>query len=200
MEQITCFNRDEEGRCLAFTKGECSRDCYARLRTVEDKIALLGALLERVVSTKERNSLKKELSAARAAKALLDQGKFEGWMSCYLADLHRGEKGGASGGDSSNRSKGMKQLMKDNRPVGVKPTKEQTEQYKKALAEFEEQQGEKMEKLGRSGVSHSGVDSYTGIPLCLRDNGFGKCEGDRFKNGKLKKKCEECEYLNLEIL
>lgn len=194
MKPITCFNRDEEGVCLAFNDTECSSDCPARLKTVEEKIKLLNCLLERAVSKKDINRLKRELQLALSAKQTLDLGKCEDWMSCYIADLHRGEKGGASEGDASNRAKGMKQLMKDNRPMGIKPTKEQTTEYKTALAEFEEEQGEKMEKLGRSGVSHSLVDSYTGIPLCLRDNGFGECNGERFKNGKLKKKCEKCDW------
>ena len=114
-------------------------------------------------------------------------------MSCYLEDLHRGEKGGASESDS-NRKTGLKQLMKDNRPVGVKPTKAQQEEYKAALHEFEEQVGEKMEKLGRTSLSHSKINSYTGEPICFVDAG-GYCRGQLTGAGKLAKDCKTCPYL-----
>lgn len=193
MEKITCFNRDQRGLCLAFNKGECSEDCPARIANVDSKIDLLRCLLARAQSKKDRRKLEEELEAAYKVQAAIREGKLEGWMSCYLEDLHRGEKGGASESDS-NRKTSMKQLMKDNRPVGVKPTKAQQEEYKAVLHEFEEQVGEKMEKLGRTSLSHSKINSYTGEPICFVDAG-GYCRGQLTGAGKLAKDCKTCPYL-----
>lgn len=192
---VTCFNRDKDGRCMAYKKGRCHNHCKARIPTVEGKIALLTSLLSMAQSKKDKRELEKELEEATKAKATLDAGRFDQWMSCYMQDMHRGEGGGASEGDSSNRAKGMKQLMKDNRPVGVKPTKAQQEEYKAALKEFEDQVGEKMEKLGRTSMTHSRVDSYTGIPICFCDSGMGHCRGQRSAAGKLAKECRTCSFL-----
>lgn len=193
MGKITCFNRDQRGLCLAYNKGECSEDCPARIADVDSKIDLLRCLLAKAQSKKDRRKLEEELEVAQKAQNALREGKFEGWMSCYLEDLHRGEKGGASESDS-NRKTGLKQLMKDNRSVGVKPTKAQQEEYKAALHEFEEQVGEKMEKLGRTSLSHSKINSYTGEPICFVDAG-GYCRGQLTGAGKLAKDCKTCPYL-----
>lgn len=193
MGKITCFNRDQRGLCLAFNKGECSEDCPARIADVDSKIDLLRCLLAKAQSKKDRRKLEEELEAAQLVKEAIKAKKLKGWMSCYLEDLHRGEKGGASESDS-NRKTGLKQLMKDNRPVGVKPTKAQQEEYKAALHEFEEQVGEKMEKLGRTSLSHSKINSYTGEPICFVDAG-GYCRGQLTGAGKLAKDCKTCPYL-----
>lgn len=193
MGKITCFNRDQRGLCLAYNKGECSEDCPARIADVDSKIDLLCCLLDKAQSKKDRRNLEKELRDAQLVKEALKARKLEGWMSCYLEDLHRGEKGGASESDS-NRKTGLKQLMKDNRPVGVKPTQAQLAEYKEALHEFEEQVGEKMEKLGRTSLSHSKINSYTGEPICFVDAG-GYCRGQLTGAGKLAKDCKTCPYL-----
>ena len=140
-----------------------------------------------------------ELEDAYQVKRAIQEGKMEGWMSCYLEDLHRGSGGGQSESDS-NRKTGLKQLMKDNRSVGVKPTKAQQEEYKEALHQFEEEVGEKMEKLGRTSMSHSKVNSYTGLPICFVDDGVGTCRGQRSKHGTLAKDCKACTYLEERTL
>ena len=193
MGKITCFNRDQRGLCLAYNKGECSEDCSARIADVDSKIDLLRCLLAKAQSKKDRRKLEEELDAAQLVKEAIKAKKLEGWMSCYLEDLHRGEKGGASESDS-NRKTGLKQLMKDNRPVGVKPTQAQLAEYKEALHEFEKQVGEKMEKLGRTSLSHSKINSYTGEPICFVDAG-GYCRGQLTGAGKLAKDCKTCPYL-----
>lgn len=193
MGKITCFNRDQRGLCLAYNKGECSEDCPARIADVDSKIDLLCCLLDKAQAKKDRRNLERELRDVQLVKEALKAKKLEGWMSCYLEDLHRGEKGGASESDS-NRKTGLKQLMKDNRPVGVKPTKAQQEEYKAALHEFEEQVGEKMEKLGRTSLSHSKINSYTGEPICFVDAG-GYCRGQLTGSGHLAKDCKTCPYL-----
>ena len=190
---ITCFNRDKEGECLAFNVAQCCPECSARIKTVDEKINLLICLLVKAQAKKDKRKLEEELDAARRVKAAQEEGKLEGWMSCYLEDLHRGEKGGASESDS-NRKTGLKQLMKDNRAIETKPTKEQQAEYKKALQEFEEEHG-KLEKLGRTSLSHSKVNSYTGVPICFSDHGMGMCNGQRSAKGTLSKDCRECPYL-----
>lgn len=190
---ITCFNRDKEGVCLAFNVAQCCPECSARIRTVDEKINLLTCLLAKSQAKKDKRKLEEELDAARKVKAAQKEGKLEGWMSCYLEDLHRGEKGGASESDS-NRKTSLKQLMKDNRDIETKPTKEQQAEYKETLQEFEEEHG-KLEKLGRTSLSHSKVDSYTGVPICFSDHGMGMCNGQRSAKGTLSKNCRECPYL-----
>lgn len=190
---ITCFNRDKEGVCLAFNVAQCCPECSARIRTVDEKINLLTCLLAKAQAKKDKRKLEEELDAARKVKAAQKEGKLEGWMSCYLEDLHRGEKGGASESDS-NRKTGLKQLMKDNRAIETKPTKEQQAEYKEALQEFEEEHG-KLEKLGRTSLSHSKINSYTGVPICFSDHGMGMCNGQRSAKGTLSKDCRECPYL-----
>lgn len=190
---ITCFNRDIDGKCLAYNGVECSKNCKARIVRIEDKIALLECLLRMSQANKDRRRLTKELKAAEAVREAQRQKRYEDWMKCYMDDIHRGEKGGASESDS-NRKTGMKQLMKDNRPVGIKPTKSQQEEYRKALKDFEEQVGEKMEKLSRTGISRSKIDSYTGIPICFIDSGMGHCRGQQSAGGRIGKECRECSY------
>lgn len=189
--KVTCFNRDRKGKCLAYNKEECSWECQARVANVDDKIKLLQSLLSRVNSQKEKRNLESELRAATEVKRAQLEGKMASWMSCYMADLHRGGGGGSSEGDS-NRATAMKQLLKDNR--AVKPTKEQTAEYKERLAEFEEAHG-KLEKLGRTGISHSKIDSYTSHPYCFIDDGFGTCKGVRSGSGDIVSDCKKCSYL-----
>lgn len=193
---ITCFNRDKEGKCLAFNVAQCCPECSARIRTVDEKINLLICLLSRAQARKDKRKLEEELVTACRVKAAQDAGKLEGWMSCYLEDLRRGEKGGASESDS-NRKTSLKQLMKDNRPVGVKPTKAQLEKYKEELTKWEEENG-KLEKLGRTSMSHSKINSYTGVPICFSDHGLGHCNGQRSAAGRLAKECQTCDYLREE--
>lgn len=193
---ITCFNRDKNGECLAYKVAECCPECSARIKTVDEKINLLTCLLIKAQAKKDKRRLEEELEAAREVKKAQEAGKLKDWMSCYLEDLHRGEKGGASESDS-NRKTGLKQLMKDNRPVGVKPTKAQLEEYKEELTKWEEENG-KLEKLGRTSMSHSRINSYTGVPICFADHGLGKCNGQRSAGGKLHKDCRECPYLREE--
>lgn len=193
---ITCFNRDKNGECLAYKVAECCPECSARIKTVDEKINLLTCLLIKAQAKKDKRRLEEELEAAREVKKAQEAGKLKDWMSCYLEDLHRGEKGGASESDS-NRKTGLKQLMKDNRAIETKPTKEQQAEYKEALQEFEEEHG-KLEKLGRTSLSHSKINSYTGVPICFADHGLGKCNGQRSAGGKLHKDCKECSYLRKE--
>lgn len=156
--RITCFNRDSKGECLAFTKGVCSPECVARIRTIDDKVDLLRELLGYALSKSDRARLKGELDEALRVQQAERAGKYEDWMSCYYEDRHRGSGGGSSEHDS-NRSTGMKTLLKDNRSVGVKPTKSQMDEYQRELKKWEEE-NEKLPKLARSSLGKSKTDSY----------------------------------------
>lgn len=198
-KEVFCYNRDRAGQCMAYTKPECSTRCPARINNIDQKINLLQCLLARTQSKKDRRRLTEELKDAKKVKTAVMEGKMADWMSCYMEDKHRGSGGGSSEGDSSNRAKGMKQLMKDNRPVGVKPTRAQQEEYKEALQEFEESVGEKMPKLPRSSMTHSREDSYTGSLICFVDAGGGYCKGQYTAAGNLSKACRECSHLRWDI-
>lgn len=193
MKNIVCYNRDQDGKCLAYNHGVCQEDCPARIKSAAHQVELLNCLIQNTPSKKDQRKLEDERRRVCQALYLEEQGKYEDWMSCYYQDTHRGEKGGASESDS-NRATSLKQLMKDNRPVGVKPTKAQQEEYKAALQEWEAQ-NEKLERLGRSGTTHRKVDSYTGVPICFLDNGTGTCNGSRSSKGMLNKDCKVCSKL-----
>lgn len=194
MDKIVCYNRDRNGECMAYNEMDCHSDCPARISDIGNKIRLLECLLKMSQSKKDQRRLSLELEDAKKVQEAIRSGKFEGWMSCYMEDVHRGEKGGASEGDASNRKTGMKQLMKDNRAYDVKPSKDQQEAYKEALAAWEEENG-KLDRLGRTSMSGSRLDSYTGIPICFCNSGLGHCRGQRSAAGTLARDCRECEYL-----
>lgn len=191
---IECYNRDRDGMCMAYKVMKCHPDCRARISDIGKKIELLESLLKVSQSQRDRRRMILELEDAKKVQAAIKAGKLEGWMSCYMEDLGRGEKGGASEGDASNRKTGMKQLMKDNRPVGVKPTKEQQGAYREALASWEEEHG-KLDRLGRSSMSSNRMDSYTGVPICFSDSGQGRCRGQRSAANRMPKECKECRHL-----
>lgn len=190
---MVCYNKDVKGRCLAYNEGQCSENCQARIKTIEEKIALLNCLIKRVESRKEIRKLREELITARMVKYNQDNDRYSGWMSCYIADTHRGSGGGQSESDA-NAKTSMKQKMKDNRPADVKPTKAQLEEYREELQRWE-MEHEKLDRLSRTSMSHRREDSYTGIPICFVDHGLGHCNGQRSSKGTLTKNCRECSYL-----
>lgn len=155
---VTCFNRDPDGRCMAFKEGVCSPDCSARIPTIEAKIELLVSLIAYSKSKAVTAELNKELVEAEKVQDAERSGKYEGWMACYYEDRRRGSGGGSSEHDS-NRSTGMKTLLKDNRGIDTKPTKSQMAEYQSELGKWEEENG-KLPKLARSSLGKSKTDSY----------------------------------------
>ena len=155
---VTCFNRDPKGRCMAFKKGVCSSDCSARIPTIEAKIELLVSLIAYSKSKVVTAELNRELAEAEKVQDAERSGRYEGWMACYYEDRRRGSGGGSSEHDS-NRSTGMKTLLKDNRGIDTKPTKSQMAEYQEELGKWEEE-NEKLPKLARSSLGKSKVDSY----------------------------------------
>lgn len=195
MATIKCFNRDEKGRCLAYTEAECCKECPARITNIDKKIDMLREMLEKAKAKKLTRELQLELQMALLVRRGIREQKLSGWMSVYFEDLHRGSGGGQSESDS-NRKTGLKQLMKDNRPVGVKPTKAQLEEYKEALAEWEDEHG-KLEKLSKAQLSSSRMDSYLGLPICITDKESATCQGELTDKGELRALCKECPWLTL---
>ena len=61
---MVCYNQDVEGHCLAYSGVECSENCSARIKTIEEKITLLNCLLKVAASKKEIRKLKQELMTA----------------------------------------------------------------------------------------------------------------------------------------
>lgn len=155
---ITCFNRNAKGECLAYTGVECCENCEARITTIQDKINLLSDLLSYARSRTDKAELRKELDEALRVQEAERAGCYEDWMSCYYEDRHRGSGGGSSEHDS-NRSTGMKTLLKDNRGIDTKPTKSQMVEYQEELGKWEEENG-KLPKLARSSLGKSKTDSY----------------------------------------
>lgn len=156
--KVTCFNRDPNGECLAYTGVECCENCEARITTIQAKIDLLVSLLKYARSRVDKFDLRRELDEALRVKQAEETGKYEDWMSCYYEDRHRGSGGGSSEHDS-NRSTGMKTLLKDNRGIDTKPTKSQMAEYQAELGKWEEENG-KLPKLARSSLGKSKTDSY----------------------------------------
>ena len=155
---VTCFNRNAKGECLAYTRVECCENCEARITTIQDKINLLSDLLSYARSRTDKAELRKELDEAMRVQKAERAGCYEDWMSCYYEDRHRGSGGGSSEHDS-NRSTGMKTLLKDNRGIDTKPTKSQMAEYQEELGKWEEENG-KLPKLARSSLGKSKTDSY----------------------------------------
>lgn len=188
---ITCFNRDKLGRCLAYKDTDCHPECKARISTPKAKVELVQCLLSRVNSRKDRKKLEEELGDALRVQAACEQEQYEGWMSCYLAEMARGKKGGASEGDTNRCNK---TLLKDNRPPETKLNSVEAEELKMELAKWEEENG-KLERLGRSSMTRSKIDSYTQYPICFNDNGIGTCDGIVSASNRMAKSCKECEHL-----
>ena len=178
---------------MAYKEAQCYEGCPARISRIEDKISLLECLIKSS-SKKLARGLREELKEARELQKAIQEKKYKGWMSCYLEDVHRGERGGQSEQDANNRTS-LKQKMKDNRSIDVKPTQAQKAEYKEAVKTWEEEHG-KLERLGRTGMSHSRVDSYTGVPICFSDDGVGYCRGTRSRANRLNGECKNCSYLN----
>lgn len=156
--KVTCFNRDSKGCCLAFNEAVCSCGCEARITTIQAKVDLLTCLLNYARSRVDKAALRRELDEALRVQEAERAGCYEDWMSCYYEDRHRGSGGGSSEHDS-NRSTGMKTLLKDNRGIDTKPTKSQMAEYQAELNKWEEENG-KLPKLARSSLGKSKTDSY----------------------------------------
>ena len=163
-----CMN-NVNGRCQALTGiKKCDPDCFAR---VEDPIIKLRYLFDIYQKSKNHNNrwkIKKEIydfmkeHDLGSQNPFHDSSKYFGWYRCYVEDLKRGEKGG--GASQKANTTGLKQRMKDNRPIECKNTVADREAYTQAIQEFEEEHG-KLPKLSRYSLSKSKVDSYTGEPI-----------------------------------
>jgi hypothetical protein len=161
---IKCHNVDEKDRCNAFDRGSCYSNCPARIRTAAGMVDLLRDLR---AHTKAGNNwcvnISGELQRFEMLAAEERANVTADWKAAYWEDTHRGGKGG--GGEQQMSSEAStKQKMKDNRILATKPTFEEREQVKAATQEWEAENG-KLERLGRSSMGKSKVDTYTGEPI-----------------------------------
>lgn len=160
MDCYGCFKL--RGRsCLVFT--EKPANCWAKVTDAKVYLKELDDLIE--LNKGNSNSLVK---LRREREAFMEEYGLvvtnSSWYESYLEDRRRGCRGGSSEQDSNNKTS-LKQKMKDNRPVECKESVAQNrEQVKKELEKFEEEHG-KLEKLSRSSVSRSKIDSYTGTKI-----------------------------------
>jgi hypothetical protein len=162
-----CFNVSPEGRsCLALTVKACPEKCSAR---ITDPIKYLD-LLQDLLTYNSDNlntsaSLKRRITEHRnkyklgGEENVKESGSMAGLAEAYWEDTHRGERGGQSEGNANPA--GAKQKMKDNRPQECKLTKAEKQEIYETTKKFEEEHG-KLDKLGRSLLSRTKVDSYTG--------------------------------------
>lgn len=164
--KMKCFNW-KGYQCCILKVFECPANCKAGIYTPEKYIEMLeemlayneknnntcGVLRKEIRTLREQYGIYYEINTKDINKSLV------GLSRAYYEDTHRGERGGNSEGNSNPA--GMKQKMKDNRPVVCKMNKQQREEIKEATQEFESQHG-KLEKLSRSPLSRNKKDSYTG--------------------------------------
>ena len=160
MDCYGCFKL-RGNRCLAFT--EKPANCWAKVTDAKIYLKELDDLIE--LNTGNSNflvKLRREREAFMKEYGLVVTNS--SWYEVYLEDRRRGCGGGSSEQDSNNKTS-LKQKMKDNRPVECKESIAQNrEQVKEELEKFEEEHG-KLEKLSRSPVSRSKIDSYTGTKV-----------------------------------
>lgn len=145
---LYCYNVDENYRCMAYSVAQCHAHCQAKIGTLRGLLKLYRSLRSRSLTSGYGSSYHYELDKSiKRIEAILDQEEDKDIKSAYFSDIRRGKKGGSSESDS-NRRTGLKQLMKDNRPVECKPTSQEREDLKQALQEWEDEHG-KLPKLSR---------------------------------------------------
>lgn len=164
-----CFNCHPNGRkCMALVVTECPSDCQARITDPEKYVERLEEMLyyngKNVQSCadirKTLNHVRKKYNIPELDSEIKEKpGAYSGLGKVYWEEVHRGEKGSHSEGNVNNQA--IKQRMKDNRPQECKMNKEQKQEIYDVTKQFEEEHG-KLDKLSRSPLTRSKVDSYTG--------------------------------------
>ena len=155
-----------KGKCQALKKLDCSETCWARKTNVSEHLEMLQNIIYYNGLTNNHDTVwaaQAELSELCERYNIPTEGRghpMDGWRQVYYEDQKRGKGGGSSEG---NVHRNTKQLMKDNRILETKNNSAERQAYKEAVQQWEEEHG-KLEKLGRSSMSRSKVDSYTGDP------------------------------------
>ena len=90
MENLICYNRDRDGKCMAYTKPECSQNCQARIVRLEDKAKLLRCLLAQTQSKKDHRKLEKELE--ETIQAITGDAKIQATLRKKLKGRYEKDK------------------------------------------------------------------------------------------------------------
>lgn len=170
MMDKNCFNCSPGGKsCLALTVRGCPEKCPARITDPHKYIEKLEEMLSyNLKNNQSCATIRARIAGIRAKYKIpepedigikRESGKYEGLSELYWAETHRGEKGSHSEGNVNNQA--IKAKMKDNRPQECKLNKGEKQEIYEATKKFEEENG-KLEKLSRSLMTRSKVDSYTG--------------------------------------
>lgn len=147
-EGVYCYNVDSHNQCAAYNQMDCSADCPARVGSLQSLLKLYRSLAH--TSTSDLAEHKQKITeVTKEMKEEQDRQIRAAWNE----DRHRGSKGGSSEPDSNSRA-GIKQRMKDNRPIECKLTKSEREEIKAATEEWEAENG-KLPKLSRSILSRN---------------------------------------------
>lgn len=210
---IHCYNWDPKTqKCKVHYLEDCPENCDSRITSATKYLENLESLYKYAQNKNSKASLRslrneikefKEKYSYNLAKEAQRKKSttFGDWVSAYNEDLHRGSGGGGSSEQDSNNKASEKQKMKDNRSQSCKLSKAQREEIREVTQQFEENKGIKLPKLGRSMMSHSRVDSYTGIITCSF-NGEGytaqSCEGHLTQKGKVHNTCLKCQAYKSE--
>lgn len=151
-ETSYCYNVDQDGQCMAYNHMDCKYDCPARISNLGSLRRLYQSLMYRAQGPdlyfyrEQIEQITKEIQEDQTSDIL----------ACLWADQHRGTKGGSSESDSNGRA-GLKQKLKDNRPVECKWNSAQREEIKTLTEEWEAEHG-KLPKLPRSMLSRGTKD------------------------------------------
>lgn len=165
-----CLNFSGPTHCHALNKRPSDKTCFARIEDFDKYTETLEKCIGRMRENGHHNyhpyidQLKEvyELVGLPFPGEPVGSSHF-GLYSAYLADKKRGSGGGKSENGSSDRNN--PQIMKDNRALETKWTKGENVQIREETEKFELEHG-KLERLGRTSMSNSKVDSYTGDEIC----------------------------------
>jgi hypothetical protein len=165
-----CFNASPTGKsCLVLTVRGCPENCSAKITDPQKYIERLEEMLN--YNAKNGHScatLRARIAGIRKKYNIPDPedvgikrelGAYAGLAEAYWQDTHRGEKGSHSEGNVNNAA--IKAKMKDNRPQECKLNSDAKQEIYEATKKFEEEHG-KLDKLSRSLMTRSKIDSYTG--------------------------------------
>lgn len=165
---MNCINLHPNGKkCKVLVNDECDENCSAK---ITDPLKYMAMLEDILLYSKDNSQscadIRKQMKDIikrynlQEPEEKIELSAFKDWRKVYNEELHRGDRGGSSDKDA-NSATSMKQKMKDNRPPECKMTKSERQKIKEELEKWEAKHG-KLEKLSRSPLTRTKIDSYTG--------------------------------------
>lgn len=173
MREKSCFNMHKGGKsCKALVVNECPVNCTAKITDPEKYIEMLEHLM--FYNIKNGNLVseyRKEIDSIRHSFNLdepqywkdLRAGKYADWEECYYDSIKR--RPGKGGGSSEKNTNAAKPRENDNRVLDTRWKAAEREEIQELTKQWEEDNGEKLEKLGYTSMGRSKVDTYTGEPI-----------------------------------